>query len=272
MSTGPPAPCGLSAKRQGPDRPSLADRTGHRRRLPTPEQLPRRVAARATHPEQQPARGLDSATAAAVLARINARTATTSPGPSSSSESSEESEDPGGATTHLLRLAPFLTLALGPQKAADIAAHLDDAALAEVEALAYTQDATRLQATDPAIVPLLDEILAQLSTHPHFTGQVRHTFTALVDQSLRFLKSRIDLTAPTCSAPAARAQTGRRFRPTTTGASPGQGNANPSKATCSGTSTTGSSQASCTTSSKSRASMSAWAAPTSWSTSAPCAT
>ncbi|MFG3117476.1 hypothetical protein ACGF4C_24125 [Streptomyces sp. NPDC048197] len=148
----------------------------------------------ATHPEQQPARGLDSATAAAVLARLDARTATTSPGASSSSESGEESEEPGGATTRLLRLAPFLTLALGPQKAADIAAHLDDAALAEVEALAYTQDAARLQATDPVIVPLLDEILAQLSTHPHFTGQVRHTFTALVDQTLRFLKSRIDLT------------------------------------------------------------------------------
>ncbi|MGW3752752.1 hypothetical protein ACWD7C_28265 [Streptomyces sp. NPDC005134] len=43
-------------------------------------------------------------------------------------------------------------------------------------------------------MPLLDRFMKELSAHPDFTGDVRQTFSALVEQTLLFLKSRSDLT------------------------------------------------------------------------------
>ncbi|MEU9630731.1 hypothetical protein AB0D89_28545 [Streptomyces luteogriseus] len=70
---------------------------------------------------------------------------------------------------------------------------LDDATLAAVEGIAYDSDVARLKATDPVIIPLLDSFLARLSEHEAFTGAVSQSFSALLTQTLLFLKSRTDL-------------------------------------------------------------------------------
>ncbi|CAM5657126.1 hypothetical protein GCM10010261_62580 [Streptomyces pilosus] len=43
-------------------------------------------------------------------------------------------------------------------------------------------------------MPKLDQLMAELSAHPSFTGEVRRTFSVLVEQTLLFLKSRSDIT------------------------------------------------------------------------------
>lgn len=58
-----------------------------------------------------------------------------------------------------------------------------------------------MSACDPVIVPTLDRILEQLSAFADFTGEVRHTFEALVAQTLLFLKSRSDLTSTNLFGP-----------------------------------------------------------------------
>ncbi|WP_051494821.1 hypothetical protein [Nocardia nova] len=47
---------------------------------------------------------------------------------------------------------------------------------------------------DPIVDPLLDWIVADLSTRPGFIGEVRPTYSALILQTLLFLRSRLDLT------------------------------------------------------------------------------
>ncbi|MFD7596299.1 hypothetical protein ACFV6D_25095 [Kitasatospora sp. NPDC059812] len=167
----------------------------------------------ADHPSEHPSVGLDTATAAAVLARIDART-TRTPGSDGSHEAEEADEEPpGGEPARLHRLAPVFTMTLGPQEAVRIGAQLDDQALAAVEALAYTHDVARLQATDPVVIPTLDRILQQLSAHPHFTGEVRTTFTALVTQTLLFLKSRTDMTRSNLFGPGKKVPGSKKSEP-----------------------------------------------------------
>ncbi|MGW0858722.1 hypothetical protein [Streptomyces sp. NPDC002690] len=142
----------------------------------------------AAHPQDYPGPLFDAETAAVVIARIDGREATTDP---AREPVSEDDDEPGRAAAceRLHRIAPTLVRKLGGHRALIIADGLDDDALAAVEGLAYNGDVARLKASDPLIVPLLDRFVRELSGHQEFTGDVRQTFSALVEQTLLFLKS-----------------------------------------------------------------------------------
>ncbi|MBP1158617.1 hypothetical protein [Rhodococcus sp. PvR099] len=150
----------------------------------------------AGNPETHPQRLFDADTAATILSRIESRQ--TNSQRNESTVISDEG-DPGGASVddRLYRLAPNLIRQAGLDFARRLAADIDDTRLATIEGLAHDSDIARLRATDPIIVPLLDSLVTSLCGHPDFIGEVRHTFSALVVQTLLFLKSRGDLTRTT---------------------------------------------------------------------------
>ena len=150
-----------------------------------------------THPVQPP--GFDAASAAIVLANLDTKSvhATTESHREhrTAGAANDDNQATDGDPEHRLhRLAPSLVRTLGIEEAAQVANGLDSAALKIVEGLVHDADVARLQASDPLIIPLLDRLLHELSAHPHFVGVVRQTFTALLEQTLLFLKSRADLT------------------------------------------------------------------------------
>ncbi|MEU4494192.1 hypothetical protein AB0F96_12265 [Streptomyces sp. NPDC023998] len=144
---------------------------------------------------QHAVRGFDAATASALLQAVETAVQREPADAACSSNIAEGDEgDPGGAAMpRLQRLAPTLLLLLG-DRAVSIGIALNDQQLLLLEGLAYDSDVARLKATDPLIVPKLDALMTELSAHPAFTGEVRRTFSALVEQTLLFLKSRSDLT------------------------------------------------------------------------------
>ncbi|MGQ4347483.1 hypothetical protein [Streptomyces sp. SAS_275] len=148
----------------------------------------------AEHPDACPRPGLDTDTAAAILTRLDARNSHKTGGSDSDGSDDEDPEADAAEETRLHRIAPTVLRRLPMGKARALGAHLSDDELASVEGLAYDSDVARLQADDPLINPLLDDILNRLSEHPAFSGAVRHTFSVLVTQTLLFLKSRADLT------------------------------------------------------------------------------
>ena len=146
--------------------------------------------------DQHAARSFDAATASVLLSAIEtaAQRETSSASSSNAADDGSDDDDPGGAVlTRLQRLAPTLLLQLKDQ-ALSIASTLDDQQLLTLEGLAHDSDVARLKATDPLIVPKLDQLMAELSAHHSFTGEVRQTFSVLVEQTLLFLKSRSDIT------------------------------------------------------------------------------
>ncbi|WP_285566849.1 hypothetical protein [Streptomyces sp. RTGN2] len=145
-----------------------------------------------------PRTGFDTDTAAAILTRLDARSSRSSTG----SDSESDDEDPEAEVARLHRIAPTVMRRLSMTKARALGAHLSDEELTSVEGLAYDSDVARLQANDPLINPLLDDILTRLSKHPDFTGAVQHSFSLLVTQTLLFLKSRADLTRTSLLGPA----------------------------------------------------------------------
>jgi hypothetical protein len=145
---------------------------------------------------QHAARSFDAATASTLLTAIEtaAQRETSSANSSNAADDSSDDDDPGGAVlARLQRLAPTLLLQLKDQ-ALGIASTLDDQQLRVLEGFAHGSDVARLKATDPLIVPKLDQLMAELSAHPSFIGEVRQTFSVLVEQTLLFLKSRSDIT------------------------------------------------------------------------------
>ncbi|MFE5178574.1 hypothetical protein [Streptomyces sp. NPDC056634] len=152
---------------------------------------------RATHETaQHGARDFDADTASTLLTAIEtaAQRETSSDRSPTATDDGSDDEDPGGAAlARLQRLAPTLLLQLKDQ-ALSIASTLDDQQLLTLEGLAHDSDVARLKATDPLIVPKLDQLTAELSAYPSFTGEVRRTFSVLVEQTLLFLKSRSDIT------------------------------------------------------------------------------
>jgi hypothetical protein len=146
--------------------------------------------------DQHAARAFDAATASTLLTAIETavqRETSSTSSPNATDDGSDD-DDPGGAAlARLQRLAPTLLLQL-KDKAPSIARTLDDQQLLTLEGLAHDSDVGRLKATDPLIVPKLDQLMAELSAHPSFTGEVRQTFSVLVKQTLLFLKSRADIT------------------------------------------------------------------------------
>ncbi|MFG2835974.1 hypothetical protein ACGFZH_12170 [Streptomyces zaomyceticus] len=140
--------------------------------------------------------GFDAETANALLNAIeNTSSQRESRDASSTGQDHSEDDDPDRALlARLQRRAPTLLILLGADQALRIAASLDDPQLLAIEGMAHDNDVARLEATDPVIVPKLDELMEALQEHPAFTGETRRTFSALVRQTLLFLKSRSDLT------------------------------------------------------------------------------
>ncbi|KAB8183909.1 hypothetical protein FH608_048620 [Nonomuraea phyllanthi] len=147
----------------------------------------------AEHPQDYPGSAFDTETATKIIVRIDARETTSD----TIKDPAEDDDEEGGqkaAADRLHRIAPNLVRTLGLERALRIAEDLNDFQLADLQGIAYTSDVARLEASDPLIVPLLDRFVAELSSHPAFTADVRTTFSALVEQTLLFLKSRSDLT------------------------------------------------------------------------------
>ncbi|MFC7340543.1 hypothetical protein [Saccharopolyspora griseoalba] len=71
--------------------------------------------------------------------------------------------------------------------------------------------AARSQIAHPVLDPLLEQLLGELAESPMFTGEVRETFGLLLEQTLRFLLSRADLSTRALGAPR-RADYRRRLR------------------------------------------------------------
>ncbi|MGW2827096.1 hypothetical protein ACWC24_39900 [Streptomyces sp. NPDC001443] len=147
--------------------------------------------------DQHAARGFDHATATTLLhaveAAVQREPEAASPSPNGPGSDDDDPVGAGPAMSRLQRLAPTLLLLLG-DRAVSIGIALNDEQLLLLEGLAYDSDVARLKATDPLIVPKLDALMTALSAHPAFAGEVRRTFSALVEQTLLFLKSRSDLT------------------------------------------------------------------------------
>lgn len=148
----------------------------------------------------RPQGAFDHATAATIIARIDARESSPD---AVKQPSGEDDEDPGGDpdSERLHRLAPTLVRRIGPKRALHLTKGMDDTAILDIEGLTHDSDVGRLSATDPLIVPTLDRFLAELATHEDFTGYVRQTFTVLVKQTLLFLKTRSDLTRTSLVGP-----------------------------------------------------------------------
>ncbi|MFC9585840.1 hypothetical protein ACFVJ8_23840 [Streptomyces yangpuensis] len=154
----------------------------------------RRATQEAEHHE---GRGFDVETANALLNAIESTSSqreARDASPSAGQDQSEDDDPDRAPLARLQRWAPTLLILLGADQALRIAASLDNAELLAIEGIAHDSDVARLEATDPLIVPKLDELMAALSEHPAFTGETRRTFSALVKQTLLFLKSRSDLT------------------------------------------------------------------------------
>ncbi|MEV0768635.1 hypothetical protein [Nocardia salmonicida] len=103
-----------------------------------------------------------------------------------------EDEDPQ-VTQRLYRMAPLLVRAMGEKAALDITAGLTDDQVSFLGGLAAQADESRFDANDPVVLPILNDILDHLAGHPYYTGRVPVTFTALVYQTVLFLKTRLDL-------------------------------------------------------------------------------
>lgn len=100
-------------------------------------------------------------------------------------------------TARLYRLAPALVHAFGERQAADLAADISDENLRVLEGVVHSSELARSRTAHPVLDPLLDDLLRQLAESPDFVGSVRDTFGLLLEQTLRFLLSRADLTTKT---------------------------------------------------------------------------
>ncbi len=144
---------------------------------------------------------LDAHTAERLLARIEAvatgqreRHGRTS---RAASEGDDDEEPHGVGTARLHRLAPALVHALGERQAADLAADISEDHLLVLEGVVHSSELARSRTAHPVLDPLLENLLGQLAESPHFVGEVRDTFGLLLEQTLRFMLSRADLTTKT---------------------------------------------------------------------------
>jgi len=143
---------------------------------------------------------LDADTARLVLTRIEAASARQREphGHSTRSTHDEDDEEPHEPdATRLHRLAPALIHGLGERRAANIAADISDNDLRLLEGLVYHRTTAQSFIAHPILDPLYEDLLQQLDTSPNFVGDVRRTFGLLLEQTLRFLLSRADITTKT---------------------------------------------------------------------------
>ncbi|MEV0675947.1 hypothetical protein AB0I60_05425 [Actinosynnema sp. NPDC050436] len=137
----------------------------------------------------------DHPTAEVLLGRIRARQSRTPRTAGSGEPDGAGNPEDGGsqATQRLYRLAPLLVRTMGEKAAVELTAGLTDDKVAFLGGLADQADQSRFAANDPVVLPIVNHILDQLAGHPHYTGRVPVTFSALVYQTVLFLKSRLDL-------------------------------------------------------------------------------
>jgi hypothetical protein len=144
---------------------------------------------------------LDAHTGERLLARIEAVAARQREAHSHSScpaADGDDDEDPHPTdTARLHRLAPALVHALGERQAADLAADINDDNLQVLEGIVHSSELARSRTAHPVLDRLLEDLLRQLAESPPFVGDVRDTFGLLLEQTLRFLHSRADLTTKT---------------------------------------------------------------------------
>lgn len=79
--------------------------------------------------------------------------------PSTGQDQSEDDDPDRDPLARLQCRAPTLLILLGADQALRIAASLDNAQFLAIEGIAHDSDVARLEATDPLIVPKLDELL-----------------------------------------------------------------------------------------------------------------
>ncbi|WP_086828557.1 hypothetical protein [Streptomyces sp. NRRL B-24572] len=176
-------------------------------------QLRRAVA----QPERHPGSSFDHATASALLARVDQQLAARSaPAPrGSGTEAGDDAteEAPGEAEADRAhRFAPTAVRKLGLEFTAGLAAKIDDDELKKIDGLAYMEDITRLQNSDPVVVPMLNRFLKELGTFPDFIGETRRTFSVLVEQTLLFLKAAADLDTATAFGEGRYDASGKRIK------------------------------------------------------------
>lgn len=105
--------------------------------------------------------------------------------------------DAEAAVSRAHRLAPALVRVLGERHASGLTAELCDDDLLMLDGVVHNSEVARSRTAHPVLDPLLETLLEQLAESPEFTGDVRATFGLLLEQTLRFLLSRADLTAAT---------------------------------------------------------------------------
>ncbi|MFJ4001778.1 hypothetical protein [Streptomyces parvus] len=156
----------------------------------------------ASAPEQHPGTGFDHPTAAALVANIDRRIASTATlagreAHTPAGDGADESDPSENDVERAYRFAPTTVRKLGIDVASALARNISDDDLVKIDGLTYTEDLARLRNSDPVVVPLLNRFLAQLSSFPDFTGETRRTFSLLVEQTLLFLKAAADLDTAT---------------------------------------------------------------------------
>ena len=117
------------------------------------------------------------------------------PGPPQSWNPPES--DDRAATARAHRLAPALVRVLGERHARGLTADLSDDDVLLLDGVVHSSEIARSRTAHPVLDPLLESLLGQLAESPEFTGDVRATFGLLLEQTLRFLLSRADLTSAT---------------------------------------------------------------------------
>ncbi|WP_030390774.1 hypothetical protein [Streptomyces sp. NRRL S-241] len=168
-----------------------------------------------TEPDTHPTTGFDQETALKLLTRVEQQlTARPSGRREHGSTAGADAEEPPGEaeTERAHRLAPAAVKALGRDFTARLARTSTDDDLKAIDDLAYHADLTRLQNSDPVVVPLLNRLLHGLEAFPDFVGETRRTFTVLVGQTVHFLRAAADLDTATAFGEGRTGPDGKRIK------------------------------------------------------------
>ncbi|GAA2354094.1 hypothetical protein GCM10009854_35150 [Saccharopolyspora halophila] len=121
-------------------------------------------------------------------------TSRTAPDP----DEDDEAHHPGSGRAQ--RIAPALVRLLGQRQAAGLTTELGDDELRLLDGVVHGSEVAQSRTAHPVLDPLLQRLLGELAESPQFIGEVRETFSLLLEQTLRFLLSRADLATRTWGA------------------------------------------------------------------------
>lgn len=109
----------------------------------------------------------------------------------------DENEDAHPGSGRAQGLAPALVRLLGERQAACLTTELGDDELRLLDGVVHSSEIAHSRTAHPVLDPLLERLLGELAESALFVGEVRETFSLLLEQTLRFLFSRADLTTRT---------------------------------------------------------------------------